>query len=138
MKGPDLLRAALGRHANRLRSAAVLTLVFVVGFTVAWFWPDHTATPTRISGTVTWSNTDAGKLLFEADDDGGNSGEYAVAAVEWFAASGARHAGGDPSCLATSATDSVRTDRRHADLEFVSVDVSGSATRIAVIVHCLT
>lgn len=140
MKAHDLYRAALGRHAKKVRSAVVLILVFVGGFVAARVLPDHAVTPRRISGTVTWSNADIHRLLFEADDDSADSGEYEVAAIGRLTSSGgAYYSLGLPICLTASRTEAfVRTDRRRVELEVISVNVSGVATRAAVIVRCLT
>ena len=138
MKALGLCRVTFRRHAAKLRSSAVVALVFFAGFTVAWFWPDHTATPRRISGTVTWSNVESAQLLLESDGDRGDSGQFQVDAIEWFNRKGSRHAGGTPDCLATSAVDSVRTDRRRVELEVISANMPDSVYRIAVVVRCLT
>jgi hypothetical protein len=138
VKALGLWQVTLRRHAAKFRSSAVVALVFLVGFSVAWLWPDHTATPRRISGTVTWSNADWGRLTFVSDDDSGDSGEFLVDVIEWFDRSEARYSGGTPACLASSAMDSVRTDRRRVELEVISASMSDAAYRIAVVVHCLT
>jgi hypothetical protein len=70
-----------GRPARWLLSAVILALVFIAGFATARLRPDHTATPRWISGTVTWSNADIHRVLFKADDNSGDSGEYEVGAI---------------------------------------------------------
>ncbi|GAA4960559.1 hypothetical protein GCM10025331_59720 [Actinoplanes utahensis] len=133
----------LSRHARKLRLAAFPVLVVVAGFATARLSPDHTATPRWISGTVTWSNADIHRVLFEAhndSDDSDDSGEYEVAAVgRMNKKNGAYFSSGLPICLAAQGTEFVRTDRRRVELGVISVSESDRFDyRVSVVVRCLT
>jgi hypothetical protein len=136
----NLRRAVRGRRAGWLLSTVTLVLVFIAGFTTARLRPDHAATPRWISGTVTWSNADIHRVLFEADDNSDDSGEYEVAAIgRWNRKGGAHFSSGLPICLATAGTEFVRTDRRRVELGVISVrEPDESVYRVAVVVRCLT
>ena len=140
MRGSDLRRVALGRRARRLWAAVFVALVFVAGFTTARLSPDHAATPRRISGTVTWSNADIHRVLFEADDDSDDNGEYEVAAVGRLnRTEGAYFSKGLPLCLTPTGTDFVRTDRRRVELGVITVsEPDQPGHRVAVTIRCLT
>jgi hypothetical protein len=70
VEGPNLHRALRGRHVVWLLLTGALALAFIAGFTTARLRPDHDATPRWITGTVTSSNANIHRVLFEAD---GNS-----------------------------------------------------------------
>jgi hypothetical protein len=127
----------LGDNAGRIRLAGVLALVFAAGFVTAWIWPSHSASSRVVSGTVTWSNAEIGRILLEGDD-GADSGEYEVAAIGRLYRTG-EDPPGRPECLAVTGTEFVRTDRRRVELEVVSVNVADVpyTTSIAVVVRCL-
>lgn len=91
-----LCQTWLRSRAAEVRSSVILIVVFLVGFVAARFWPDHTATPRRISGAVTWSNADSAELLFEADNDSDDSGQYQWAVAEWFNTGGTHYMGDTP------------------------------------------
>jgi hypothetical protein len=120
-------------------SAVILALMFIAGFAAARLRPDQVATPRWISGTVTWSNADIHRVLFEADDNSDDSGEYEVGAIgRWNRKGGAYFSNGLPGCLAAAGTEFVRTDRRRAELGVISVrEPDGSEYRVAVVVRCL-
>ncbi|BCY08647.1 hypothetical protein [Actinoplanes sp. L3-i22] len=121
-----------------LRAPIVAGLVVAVGvgFGAAWAWRDHTAAPRRIKGTVTWSNEDAQRLVFEAGKSA-DSGEYQTAITEWVDAKQVRTVGHWPSCLAPKKGSLVRTDRRPAEIDVISAELSGATYRVVVAIHCL-
>jgi hypothetical protein len=120
--------------------AIVLVAAFGAGFVTARLGPDHTATPRRIIGTVTWSNSDIHRVLFEADGDSADSGEYEVAAIGRLNRKGGTYfSNGLPRCLTPSGTEFLRTDRRRVELGVIDVfEPDGSGYRVAVLVRCLT
>ncbi|MFI1992879.1 hypothetical protein [Actinoplanes sp. NPDC020271] len=122
-----------------LRAPIVAGLILAAGagFGAAWAWRDHTAAPRRIKGTVTWSNEDAQRLVLEAATTADN-GEYQTAITEWTDAKNTRLVGHWPSCLAAKKGSLVRTDRRPAELDVVSAELTGTTYRIVVAIHCLS
>ncbi|BCJ47275.1 hypothetical protein GCM10010168_71360 [Actinoplanes ianthinogenes] len=113
-------------------------LAFVVGFSVAWFWPDHSAGPRSVRGAVIWSNQEAQEILFEADGRRADSGQYHLAVFEWEGPGANRTMGGVPPCLVAPAGDPVRTDRRPAEIEVVSTEMPDATYRIVVAIRCLS
>lgn len=121
------------------RASIVFGLVVAAGagFGAAWAWRDHTAAPRRIKGTVTWSNQDAQRLVFEAAKSADN-GEYQTAITEWVSAKEVHTVGHWASCLAPKKGSLVRTDRRPALIDVVDAKMPGTTYRVVVAIHCLS
>jgi hypothetical protein len=120
----------------RLRSALLVAVGLAVGLGAAWVWPNHTATPERLMGTVTWSNAESRRILFEVDGRGDGYREYSVLADNWVDATGTRHSRGYPDCLAAKAGEFVRTDRRRVELGAISNEADDTVRQIALSVRC--
>ncbi|WP_410813884.1 hypothetical protein [Micromonospora sp. 067-2] len=124
------------RQRPQLAVLAVLVVPgLVIGFALGRLLPDHTVTPKRLTGTVTWSNEETSQIAFDADGDEPVM-FYSVVGESWTDAIGTPHVGGYPSCLSGRREDPVRSDRRRVELGVIYQEGSEHAPDIAVAVHC--
>ncbi|WP_346121458.1 hypothetical protein [Micromonospora coerulea] len=129
------IRRLIGQHPRRLQLALLVALGLVTGFALGRLLPDHTVTPKRLTGTVTWSNQETSTIWFDADGDEPTR-SYSVVGEYWIDANGGRHVGGYPSCLSGQQDDPVRSDRRRVELGVIHPEDYDPAPDIAVTVRC--
>ena len=121
-----------------------LIAVGAVGaLTVAWLTRDpHTATTERLTGTVTWSNSDTRMFAFTTDEEADNptAGDAIYHVLgDWEDTQGTAHGSESfPTCLAGKPGDAVNIERRSVAIVAVRSSLGGpQKTNIAVLVRCL-